>query len=87
MLADGGLLVFQVPQRLAPLRRLQLARRLYAAARRLGVPERTLLRRTPLTPMRMLALPEREVRAAVATVSGRILRADAEAGRYFAART
>lgn len=87
VLADGGLLVFQVPQRLAPLRRLQLARRLYAAARRLGVPERTLLRRTPLTPMRMLALPERDVRAAVAAAGSRILRVDAETGRYFAAHT
>lgn len=87
VLADGGLAVFQVPQRLALLRRLQLARRLYAAGRRLGVPERTLLARTPLTPMRMLALPERAVRAAVADAGGAVLRVDADSGRYFVANS
>jgi SAM-dependent methyltransferase len=85
VLADDGLLVFQVPQRLAPLRQLQLARRLYAAARRLGVSDRTLLRRTPLTPMRMLALPEPEVRAVVAAAGGTVLRVDADTGRYVVA--
>jgi SAM-dependent methyltransferase len=87
VLADGGLAVFQVPQRLALLRRLQLARRLYATGRRLGVPDRTLLARTPLTPMRMLALPERYVRTAVAGAGGAVLRVDADSGRYFVARS
>ena len=87
VLADDGLLVFQVPQRLAPLRRLQLARRLYSAVRTLGVPETALLRRTPLTPMRMQAIPEHDVRSAVDEVGGEILRVDAGTGRYLAART
>lgn len=87
VLSENGLLVFQAPQRLAPLRRLQLARRLYAGARLLGVPEATLLRRTPLTPMRMQAIPEREVRSAVAEAGGEVLRVDAETGRYVVART
>jgi len=85
VLADDGVLVFQVPQRLPALRRLQLSRRLYAAARLLGVPERTLLGRTPLTPMRMLALPEGHVRAAVAAAGGTVLRVDPDTGRYFVA--
>ena len=86
VLAENGLLVFQVPQRLAPLRRLQLARRLYSVARTLGVPETALLRRTPLTPMRMQAIPEREVRTAVGEAGGEVLRVDAETARYFAVR-
>jgi SAM-dependent methyltransferase len=85
VLADGGLAVFQVPQRLPPLNRLQLSRRLYATARRLGIPEGFLLRRTPLTPMRMLALPEAAVRRAVAVAHGTILRVDPATGRYFVA--
>lgn len=82
VLADGGLLVFQVPQRLPPLARAQLSRRLYALARRLGVRDRALLRRTPLTPMRMLAVPEPAVRAAVAAAGGMLLRVDSHVGRY-----
>lgn len=85
VLADGGLLVFQVPQRLPLLNRLQVSRRLYAIARRLGMPEGLLLRRTPLTPMRMLALPEAAVRRAVTRADGTILRVDPATGRYFVA--
>jgi SAM-dependent methyltransferase len=58
----GGGLVFQLPTRFGLLHRLQLARRLYTVARALGVPEEWLIRRTPLTPMRMVAMPEADVR-------------------------
>lgn len=87
VLARGGLLVFQVPQRLPLLRRLQLSRRLYASVRRLGVSEQVLLRRTPLTPMRMLSLPEAAVRRAVREPGGTVLSVDPDTGRYFVAKS
>jgi SAM-dependent methyltransferase len=87
VLADGGLLVFQVPQRQPALRRLQLSRRLYSLARRLGARDEWLLRRTPLTPMRMLALRERDVRSSVAAAAGTVLRVDADVGRYVVAKS
>jgi SAM-dependent methyltransferase len=71
-----GLVVFQLPAALPPLSRLQLSRRAYGALRRLGVPERAILRRTPLTPMRMLAVPQGAVRALVAAAGGSVLEAE-----------
>jgi hypothetical protein len=64
----------------------------YAVLLRLGVAEETLLRRTPLTPMRMTALPERDVRAHLAALEADVLRTEVSEGggvrtvRYFAAR-
>jgi SAM-dependent methyltransferase len=67
-----GVVVFSVPDSIALPYRLQLGRRAYAALRRVGVSERWLLARTPLTPMRMTVVPEAAVRrvceAAGATV-------------------
>jgi SAM-dependent methyltransferase len=71
-----GSLVFQLPHGLPPLARLQLSRRLYGLLRRLGVPERTILRRTPLTPMRMTAIAEEHVRDVVAGAGADVLAVD-----------
>ena len=83
----GGGLVFQLPTETSRLHRLELSRRLYALARRLGVSGPWLIRRTPLTPMRMISLPEAEVRAALASAGAELLRVEPLAGagaRYFA---
>ncbi|MBA2474382.1 MAG: class I SAM-dependent methyltransferase [Actinobacteria bacterium] len=89
VLRPGGLLAFQLPARLAPIHRLQVTRRLYALARALRVSEQTLLRRTPLTPMRMLAIPEDVVRSALERHGARVARVEtlgADGQRYFATR-
>jgi SAM-dependent methyltransferase len=57
-----GLAVFGIPGRIAFPWSLQLRRRLYGTLRRLGVSEEWMLRRTPLTPMRMTVVPELAVR-------------------------
>lgn len=64
--SPDGVVVFGVPDRISWPYRLAVTRRLYAGLRRLGVSEDTLLRRTPLTPMRMTAVPERDVRELLA---------------------
>jgi SAM-dependent methyltransferase len=58
-----GLLVFQLPTNLTPAQRIQPRRRLYAALRDHVSPER--LHAAGLHPVRMLALPEADVRATV----------------------
>jgi SAM-dependent methyltransferase len=75
-----GLLVFGVPVRMALLNRLQLSRRLYALLRALRVPDETLLRRTPLTPMRMIWLPERDLLALIARLGADVLDRDEPVG-------
>jgi SAM-dependent methyltransferase len=76
VVSPGGAAVFQLPSSLGLLHRLQAGRRLYGALRLLRVPERVLLRRTPLTPMRMLAVPEDWVRRTVATAGGLVVAVD-----------
>jgi SAM-dependent methyltransferase len=73
---SDGLVVFQLPHALPQLARLQLSRRLYAALRLARVPDRTILRRTPLTPMRMTAVPEESVRDVVAAAGATVLAVD-----------
>jgi SAM-dependent methyltransferase len=68
-----GLLVFGVPVELALLNRLQVSRRLYALLRAARVPEETILRCTPLTPMRMIWMPEEDVVRLVADLGGELL--------------
>ncbi|HUH14868.1 MAG TPA: class I SAM-dependent methyltransferase [Gaiellaceae bacterium] len=58
----GGLVVAGIPCRIPLPWSLQPRRRVYALLRRLGVSEAWLLRRTPLTPMRMTVVPEHRVR-------------------------
>ena len=57
-----ALVVFGLPYHIPSLWSFQPSRRVYALLRRLGVSEQWMLRRTPLTPMRMTTVPEAEVR-------------------------
>jgi ubiquinone/menaquinone biosynthesis C-methylase UbiE len=60
-----GLVVFGLPYYIPSLWSFQPRRRVYALLRRLGVSEQWMLRRTPLTPMRMTTVPEAQVRALI----------------------
>lgn len=73
VVASDGLVVFGLPAWIGWPYRLALSRRLYAALRRLGVGEGTILRRTPLTPMRMTAVPAADVRAFLERRGSRVL--------------
>ena len=57
-----GLVVFGLPYYIPSLWSFQPRRRVYALLRQLGVSEQWMLRRTPLTPMRMTTVPEANVR-------------------------
>ena len=70
---SDGLAVFGLPTRIPFPWSLQPRRRAYAALRRLGVSERWMLRRTPLTPMRMTQVPEGAVRALLGRVGATVL--------------
>lgn len=61
LLADGGLLVFQLPASLPLRRRVQLRPRLYAMLRSMRVPESFLYLRLGLHPIRMRSIPEADV--------------------------
>ena len=65
--------MFGVPVELALVNRLQVSRRLYALLRTARVPQETILRRTPLTPMRMIWMPEDDVVRLVAELGGELL--------------
>ena len=57
-----ALVVFGLPHHIPSLWSFQPRRRAYALLRRFGVSEQWMLRRTPLTPMRMTTVPEADVR-------------------------
>ena len=57
VLRSGGLLVFQLPSHIPPIRRLQPRPRLYRLLRTLGVSPRVLYGRLRLQPIRMSAVP------------------------------
>ena len=88
-----GLVVFGIPAHVAFPYSLQPRRRLYGILRRLGVSEEWMLRRTPLTPMRMTVVPEVKVRKLLDARGAVVLKAEsAEDGpvrtvRYFVAPT
>jgi SAM-dependent methyltransferase len=71
-----GIVVFGIPSGIPFPWSLQPRRRVYALLRRLGVREEWMLRRTPLTPMRMTVLPEERVRALVARHGATLLHAE-----------
>jgi SAM-dependent methyltransferase len=88
VVAPGGAAVFQLPASLGLVHRLQVGRRLYAGLRAVGVSEQVLLRRTPLTPMRMLAAPEAWMLRTVAEAGGSVFAVDRLDGgslRYWSA--
>lgn len=68
-----GLVVFGIPTHIPFPWSLQPRRRVYALLRRLGASEAWMLRRTPLTPMRMTQVPEEQVRAFLERHGARIL--------------
>jgi SAM-dependent methyltransferase len=61
-----GVVVFGIPSHIPFPWSLQPRRRVYALLRTVGVSEEWMLRRTPLTPMRMTVVPEPDVRALLA---------------------
>jgi SAM-dependent methyltransferase len=73
LLADGGLLVFQVPASIPTRRRLQLRPRLYSALRKVGISETVLYGRLGLHPIRMNSLDEHAVEAIVTDGGGELL--------------
>ena len=68
-----GVVVFGIPRHIPFPWSLQPRRRVYAALRRVGVSEPWMLRRTPLTPMRMTVVPEEDVRALLARHGAEVL--------------
>ncbi|MEK6274717.1 MAG: class I SAM-dependent methyltransferase [Actinomycetota bacterium] len=72
ILRPGGLAVFQTLARLPLPLRLQPRRRAYSVLRRVGVPGEVLLNRLQLTPTRLLAISEADVRATVDAAGGKV---------------
>lgn len=72
----GGLVVFQLPTSVPTLPRLQPRVRLYTLLRSVGASAAFLFRRAGLSPIRMLAVPEARVRAAVEESGAAVARAD-----------
>ena len=89
VLRPGGLLVFQLPNRIGLLHRLQPRRRLYALLRAVGFDERMLLERLELTPMRMGFMPEDAVTRLMSELGGKVVRVERQSAvehTYFVAR-
>jgi len=80
VVAPDGLVAFGLPARIGWPYRLAVSRRAYGALRRLGVGEKTILRRTRLTPMRMTAVPEADMRAFLDGRGAKVLRAELRDG-------
>ena len=76
VLRPGGLLVFQLPERIGLLHRLQPRRRLYSLLRWLGFDERMLLERLELTPMRMGFMAEEAVTRLMSDLGGKVVRVE-----------
>ena len=85
--APAGLVVFGVPSLIAFPWSLQPRRRLYAVLRRLGASEAWLLRRTPLTPMRMTAVPQAAVLNLVAREGAGLLHVEEAGDRRLRTKT
>ena len=71
-----GIVVFGIPCHIPLPWSLQPRRRAYALLRRVGVSESWLLRRTPLTPMRMTVVPETPVRRLLDEAGARLLQTE-----------
>jgi SAM-dependent methyltransferase len=88
-----GLVVFGLPNHVPFPYSLQPRRRLYALLRGLGVSEQWMLRRTPLTPMRMTPMPHAAVQRVLAQQDARLLDTETVDGqavgerRYYVAPT
>ena len=71
-----GLVVFGLPYHIPSVWSFQPRRRVYALLRRVGVSEQWMLRRTPLTPMRMTTMPEADVRRLLEREGATVLRTE-----------
>ena len=71
-----ALVVFGLPYYIPSLWSFQPRRRIYALLRQLGVSEQWMLRRTPLTPMRMTTVPEADVRGLIEREGASVLRTE-----------
>jgi SAM-dependent methyltransferase len=78
VLRADGLLVFQLPSYIPPLRRLQPRPRLYRLLRELGVPPRVMYGRLRLQPIRMSAVPVDVMSAHLDRLGARMLDAETE---------
>lgn len=76
VLRPGGLLIFQMPARIASRQKLQPRRRLYAALRFLGLGSLPLYRRFGLHPIRMIDLPETTAVATITAAGGEVVGID-----------
>jgi SAM-dependent methyltransferase len=81
--ASGGIALLQAPAAIPAVYRLQPLRRTYDLLRRLGVPSRALILKTPLQPMRMTALPRERFEAAARSAGGTVLRATPDGAHGF----
>lgn len=75
---SDGLVAFQLPAALARRRRVQPRRRAYAMLRRLGAQPAFLQRRLGLHPIRVLAVPEADVRRRIQALGGEVVRVTSE---------
>jgi ubiquinone/menaquinone biosynthesis C-methylase UbiE len=73
VLAEDGLLIFQLPSHIPWKNRIQPRRRMYRLLRALGASERYLLNSLKLTPMRMNFMPEEKVRRLVEAAGGKVV--------------
>jgi len=78
--ARDGLVVIGLANRVPFPYSLQVRRRVYALLRRLGVSESWMLRRTPLTPMRMTWMPQAEVLRVVEGDGAKLLAVEVAGG-------
>ncbi len=74
--APAAMVVFGIPTHISFPYSLQPRRRVYGLLRRLGVSEEWMLRRTPLTPMRMTVVAEAAVRELVEKQGATVLHAE-----------
>jgi ubiquinone/menaquinone biosynthesis C-methylase UbiE len=73
VLAEDGLLVFQLPHHIPWKNRIQPRRRVYRLLRALGAREDYLLNSLKLTPMRMNFIPEPKVQDLVQAAGGKVV--------------
>jgi SAM-dependent methyltransferase len=85
LVRPGGLVLAHLPTATALRHRLLIARRLYEALRRAGVPADVLYRRLGLHPISMLFVPEPELRGWIETAGGRVLALDSKRGQVVSA--
>lgn len=89
ILADEGLLVFQLPTHIPFHHRIQPRRKLFNILRNLGFPKDLLYKRLGLDPIRMTAVPEQQVLSTLQDCNARILDSERDqlSGSHILSRT